>query len=92
MKSQGIGQEEALQERMNKVQTMKRPKDEVKRDQNAVAEGKAMTSHTGAQMRAPRHKDVLKKRTPHHPRTHGGQKQVLHNQQQDCWRVAKVKT
>ena len=40
MKSLGTGQEEAMQERMNKVHTMKRPKDIHKRALNAVSDGK----------------------------------------------------
>ena len=40
MKTQGMGQEEAMQERMNKVQTMRRLKTWPEAH-NAVAEGKA---------------------------------------------------
>ena len=92
MKTQGMGQEEAMQERMNKVQTMRRPKDVAKRPTMQPQKARRTTSYTGAQRRASRQKDVCKKRTPHNARGHGGQKQIRLKQLQDCRKAAKANT
>ena len=93
MKTQGMGQEEATQERMNKVQTMRRPKDVAKRPTMQSQKARRTTSYTGAQRRASRQKDVRKKRTPHDAQGHmGGQKRIRLNQPQDCRKAAKANT